>query len=114
MRNLKEREKMREIKKRKFYTPEFKTQVALEALRGIRTINEIGQEYGVYPVAVGHWKKELQKEAKTLFDGKRGLAPMASHREPKRLCSEIGKLTIELNWLKNSLGPTGDYLANLN
>ena len=67
------------IKKRKFYTPEFKTQVALEALRGVRTINEIGQEYGVHPVAVGHWKKELQKEAKTLFDGKRGLASMASY-----------------------------------
>jgi transposase len=74
------------IKKRKFYTPEFKTQVALEALRGVRTIDEIGQEYGVHPVAVGHWKKELQKEAKTLFDEKlvqglmrqMGLAGMAS------------------------------------
>jgi transposase-like protein len=70
---------MRETKKRTCHTPEFKTQVALEALRGGRIINEIGQEYGVHPVTVGHWKKELQEEAKTLFERKQGPSPMASH-----------------------------------
>jgi hypothetical protein len=38
---------MSEAKKRKFHTPEFKAKVALEALRGIKTLNEIGQEFGV-------------------------------------------------------------------
>jgi transposase len=43
---------MGEAKKRKFHTPEFKAKVGLEALRGVKTINEIGQEYGVHPVTV--------------------------------------------------------------
>lgn len=44
-----------EAKKRKIHTPDFKAKVGLEALRGVRTINEIGQEYGVHPVQVGQW-----------------------------------------------------------
>ena len=49
MRNPKEYEKMSEVKKRKFHTPEFKAKVALEALRGVKTLNEIGREFGVHP-----------------------------------------------------------------
>jgi transposase-like protein len=62
---------MREAKTRKYHSPEFKAKVGLEALRGVKTINEIGQEYGVHPVQVGQWKKEIQEQAKTLFEGKR-------------------------------------------
>lgn len=43
---------MSETKKRKIYTPEFKAKVGLDTLRGAKTINEIGQEYGVHPVQV--------------------------------------------------------------
>jgi len=50
---------MREAKARKYHSPEFKAKVGLEALRGVKTINEIGQEYGVHPVQVGQWKKEI-------------------------------------------------------
>jgi transposase-like protein len=55
---------MSETKKRKFDTPGFKAKVALEALRGGKTINEIGQEYGVHPITVGQWKKVLQEQEK--------------------------------------------------
>jgi putative transposase len=41
----------------------------------VKTINEIGQEYGVHPVQVGQWKKAIQDQAKTLFEGKRGPKP---------------------------------------
>jgi transposase len=95
---------MTEGKKRKFHTPEFKAKVALEALRGVKTINEIGQEYGVHPITVGHWKKELQEQAKTLFEGKRGPKTVVAHREPELLYSEIGKLKMELDWLKKKSG----------
>ena len=95
---------MSEAKKRKVHTPEFKAKVALEALRGQKTINEIGQEYGVHPVTVGQWKKEIQEHAKTLFEGKRGPKPIAAHREPDLLFSEIGKLKMELDWLKKKSG----------
>lgn len=95
---------MSEVKKRKVHTPEFKAKVGLEALRGVKTINEIGLEYGVHPVQVGQWKKEIQEQAKTLFEGKRGPKPMADHQEPDRLYSEIGRLKVELDWLKKKSG----------
>ena len=95
---------MSEAKTRKFHSPEFKAKVGLEAVRGVKTINEIGQEYGVHPVQVGQWKKAIQEQASTLFEGKRGPTPVAAHREPDRLYSEIGKLKMELDWLKKSPG----------
>ena len=95
---------MSEVKTRKVHTPEFKAKMGLEALRGLKTINEIGQEHGVHPVQVGQWKKAIQEQAKTLFEGKRGPKPVAAHREPELLYSEIGKLKVELDWLKKSLG----------
>ena len=95
---------MREAKKRKVYSAEFKAKVGLEALRGMKTINEIGQEYGVHPGQVGDWKREIQEQAKTLFEGKRGPKPMAAHQEPELLYSEIGKLKVELDWLKKKSG----------
>jgi len=49
-------------------------------------------------------EKELQEQAKTLFEGKRGPAPVAAHREPELLYSEIGKLKVELDWLKKKSG----------
>jgi transposase-like protein len=57
---------MSEAKKRKVHSPEFKAKVGLEAMRGVKTINEIGQEYGVHPVQVGQWKKEIQAQASAL------------------------------------------------
>ena len=80
---------MSEIKKRKSHSPEFKAKVGLEALRGVKMINEIGQEYGVHPVTVRQWKKEIQEQAKTLFEGKRGPKVIAAHKEPERLYREV-------------------------
>ena len=95
---------MSEAKKRKVHAPEFKAKVGLEALRGVKTINEIGLEFGVHPVQVGQWKKEIQEQASTLFEGKRGPKPLADHQEPDRLYSEIGRLKVELDWLKKKSG----------
>ncbi len=95
---------MSATKKRKVHAAEFKAKVGLEALRGMKTTNEIGQEYGVHPVQVGHWKKAIQEQAKMLFEGKRGPKPVAAYREPERLYSEIGKLKVELDWLKKKSG----------
>ncbi len=91
---------MSEVKARQEHPPEFKAKVGLEALRGVKTINEMGQEHGVHPVQVGQWKKAIQEQAKTLFEGKRGPKPVAAHREPEVWYSEVGKLKIELDWRK--------------
>ena len=49
---------MSEGKKRRVHTPEFKAKVGLEAVRGVKTVSEIAQIYGVHPVLVGQWKKD--------------------------------------------------------
>lgn len=58
----------------------------------MKTVNEMGLDYGVHPGQVGLWKKEIQEQAKTLFEGKRGPKPVAAHPEPEWLYSEIGQL----------------------
>jgi len=95
---------MSESKKRNSYSSEFKAKVGLEAIRGMKTINEIAQEYGVHPGQVSDWKREILDQAKTLFDGKRGPKPVAAHQEPDLLYGEIGKLKVELDWLKKKSG----------
>ncbi len=90
--------------KRKIFSGEFKAKVALEAIRGVKTVNEIGQLFGVHPTQVGLWKKELQDQASSMFDAKRGPKPVDASASPERLYSEIGRLKMELDWLKKKSG----------
>jgi transposase-like protein len=90
--------------KRKNFSSEFRAKVALEAIRGIKTANQIGQEFGVHPTQVGLWKKELQEQASSVFDAKRGPKPADPSASTERLYSEIGRLKMELDWLKKKSG----------
>ena len=89
---------MSERKKRQVLGAEYKAKVGFEAIRGVKTINPIAQEYGVHPVQVGQWKKEMQAQASTLFECKREPKPINEHGEPDRRYSEIGTLKMELDW----------------
>ncbi len=91
-------------KKRKIFGGEFKAKVALEAIRCLKTVNEIAQDFGVHPTQVGLWKKELQEQAASLFEVKRGAQPVDPSATPERLYSEIGRLKMELDWLKKKSG----------
>ena len=55
-------------RKRKQYSPEFKAKVALAAIRGDKTLAEIGAQYELYPAQVNTWKRELLENASELFD----------------------------------------------
>ena len=90
--------------KRKNFTGELKAKVALEAIRGIKTVNEICQVFGVHPTQVGLWKKELQEQASSLFETERGVKPVDPSASSERLYSEIGRLKMELDWLKKKSG----------
>ena len=57
-------------KKRRIHSAEFKARVALEALKGIKTISQIAQDEGVHPVQVSTWKKELQERLPEVFGSK--------------------------------------------
>nr|WP_143002900.1 transposase [Nitrosospira sp. Nsp1] len=68
--------------KRKNFSGQYKVKVALEAIWGVKTINEIAQGFGVHPTQVGLWKKELQEQAAGIFDARRGPRPVGSIRPP--------------------------------
>ena len=91
-------------KARKIFSSDFKAKVALEAIQGVKTLNEIGQEFGVHPVQVGTWEKELQEQASSLFETKRGPKPDDPAADPERLYTESGRLKVELDWLKKKSG----------
>ena len=81
-----------------------KAMVALEAVKGTKTVSEIAQEYGVHPTQVAQWKKELLTNAGSLFEGKRGPKPVNAQSDPDRLYAKIGQLNMELDWLKKKSG----------
>lgn len=91
-------------KKRNTHSPEFKAKVALEAVRGVRTVNEIAQHHGVHPVQVGQWKKALLERSASVFDSQRGPKLKAEYQTDEKLYSEIGRLKMELDWLKKKSG----------
>jgi transposase-like protein len=91
-------------KKRKNFSSQFKAKVALEAIRGVKTVTEIAQEFGVHPTQVGQWKKVLQEQASGVFDTVRGPVPTDPAVSQERLYSEIGRLKMDLDWLKKKSG----------
>jgi transposase len=84
-------------------TAAFKQKVAIEALKGEKTINEIAKEYGVHPVQVSQWKKELVEGAEHIF-GKRKRKGSDAEVKKAELERKVGQLTIEIDWLKKKLG----------
>ena len=65
---------------RKQYSAEFKARVALEALKGLKTVNELASTYGVHPTQIAHWKHRLQKEMPELFSARRAKRWMIGRR----------------------------------
>lgn len=90
-------------RKRKSYSSSFKARVALAALKGDRTANELAAQHAVHPTLVSNWKKTLLEGAPTLFaeGGKpaKGQAPP----DPGELFEQIGRLKMEVEWLKKKL-----------
>jgi len=90
--------------KRKVFTGEQKAKVALAAIKGIKTVNEIAQQFGVHPTQVNQWKQELLGNAGGVFDKKRGPKAVSPESDPERLYAKIGQLNMELDWLKKKSG----------
>ncbi len=90
--------------KRKTFSSAEKAKVALEAVKGLKTLNEIAQAHGVHPTQVSQWKKELLDNVGSLFEGKRGPKPVDAQNDPERLYAKIGQLNMELDWLKKKSG----------
>lgn len=90
---------------RKRYSKEFKGQVALDALKGHKTVAELASEYGVHPNQIGTWKKQLMGSASDIFSRGRDHEAESHEAEKDRLYRQIGKLQVEVDWLKKTVGP---------
>ena len=79
----------------------FKARVALEALKGIKTIQQIAKEFDLHPVQVSDWKKTMQERLATVFDrDAAALSETDFERERAELRSKIGELTIHVDFLQ--------------
>lgn len=89
-------------KKRKQYKADFKFQMALEAAKGLKTINQLASEHDVHPNQISQWKRQLLEEGARLF----GNGSVKQQREAAQveteLYEQIGRLKMELEWLKKS------------
>lgn len=91
-------------KKRRIHTAETKAQVGLEALRGLEPVHVIAAKHKVHPVQVSQWKKEVAERLPELFGASRRSTPPRSQAREKELFEEIGRLKMELEWLKKKAG----------
>ena len=84
-------------RKRKTYSRQFKFKVALEAVKGQATINEIANQYQVH-----NWKKQLTSDGPAVFERKAGQHHQELATQEAELYEQIGRLKMELEWLKKS------------
>ena len=89
--------------KRRRHDPEFKARVAIEALKGVKTIQQIGKEFDVHPVQVSEWKKVMSEGAAGVFGPGQGKAAAEDcEAERTTLQSKIGKLTLAVDFLRKN------------
>ena len=87
------------IKRRRF-SPEFKFRVALEAAKGQQTISELAGKHGVHPNQVSQWKRQLLDNGADVFGQNGHKEQQAQTAVQPELYEQIGRLKMELEWIK--------------
>ena len=88
--------------KRRRFTAEFKTRVALDALSSEHTLSELAGKYGVHPNQVSQWKKQTKEQVAAGFAGKAQKAQQSDEARIKELHAKIGQLTVEKDFLQQA------------
>ena len=91
-------------KKRVRHSAELKAKVALEALKGLKTVNELAGQYQVHPTQISQWKRQVQEGAKDLFGRGHGKGHQEAEAVQAKLYEEVGRLKVELDWVKKTAG----------
>ena len=89
--------------KQKNYTAEFKAKVALEAIRGDLTMNEISSKYQVHTTQIQRWKQQALGNIKDGFTNKHEKAHVSDQKTMDDLYRQIGQLTCENDFLKKTV-----------
>lgn len=87
---------------RRSYAPSLKAKVAIEAIKGNRTAAQIAQTFSVHPNLVAFWKKQAIDNLPDLFSA--GVARQQADVEKEQLFEQIGRLKVELDFLKKRTG----------
>ena len=89
---------------RRRFDGKFKSKVALEAFRGLKTVSEIARHYKVHPNQVTTWKKQQLEGAQDVFEGNASSSKKSGDEpEAAELYEQIGRLKVELEWLKKKV-----------
>jgi len=86
------------------YSADFKAKLALEVIKGNRTLNEIASEAQVHPNLLAQWKRQLLESLPTVFADKRIKENKEQEALTDQLYQQIGQLKVELDWLKKKSG----------
>jgi putative transposase len=89
---------------RKQHSAEFKSKVVVEAIKGLKTVNEIASEMGVHPTQVTQWKKQALESLPDVFSSRRGQSQKEQEDLTGTLYQQIGQLKVELDWVKKKSG----------
>ena len=89
----------------KRYSAEFKFKVALEAAKGTKTLNELASEYGLHPSQISEWKSRLLNEGASVFGTASAQEQRQQEARQAELYEQIGRLKMELEWLKKKVTP---------
>lgn len=89
---------------RRKHTGQFKARVAIEAIAGHKTVNEISTEYGVHASQIHKWKKQALAHLPEVLDDNRRSRRDTQQILESRLYQQIGRLTMEVEYLKKKLG----------
>ena len=92
--------------KRKSHSAAFKAQVALAAVRGDKTVNELAAQFAVHPTLIHGWKKQLLAGAEAVFTGGAKATTPGDDKTPE-LYEQIGRLKVELDWVKKKAATLG-------
>jgi len=90
---------------RQSYSKEFKARVALDALKGQKTVSEIASEHRVHPNLVAQWKKKALAGLAESFSRGKDNEVEDLEDERDRLYQKVGQLQVEVDWLKKVTGP---------
>jgi transposase-like protein len=95
--------------KRRIHSAEFKARVALEAIKGIKTVQEIAADNEVHPTQVTQWKSQMLAGASEVFDqGRvRRMEQETVEQDKERLERKIGQLVVEVDWLSKKCKELG-------
>ena len=100
-------------KKRRRFSAEYKFRVALEAVQGQQTIGELASRHNLHPTQISQWKRQLLADGADVFNGNSvkgqadGFQPAKGDQEvvQTELYEQIGRLKMELEWLKKKAAP---------